>query len=300
MAGLETYDGETPAGEDSLNQGDNKLRELGQKTKASLDVDHHLSGEHNIPRGTTGQKPAATKDGRLYIVENIGQEAELEYANGSIWIRLSKNNEVTTIQIDIDALESNLAAHIASNPIDHQNESVTSVKVKKGHILRKHINSVDANQEGSVASLVNGTELPDNGTWHTHPAGVGGGGSGLWTFLANVVEIASGSGTSDWVIKNLASSGIPATAVGVILQAKGNGFMDSGIGVINCNIKIRKNSSSDSLYLIGSGLVTDFSYLGHMGQGIYPVDTSSGSAKLQYKSEGYFTSWSIDVIGYFE
>ena len=293
MTGLEAYDEETPAGGDNVNQGDNKIRELAQKTKTSVDAEHHLSGEHNIPRGTTGDKPAATKDGRLFILENSGVEAELQYANGAIWTGLSKNQIVTTMQTDITTIQSTATTHKTANPIDHPDLSIAHGKIISGDIRRKHLNSGDGNPTGSIANLINGTQLPSDGTWHTHPAPAGDP-LGI-TYLANIVSIASGSSDVGWTTKDLTSSGVPSNAKAAILQANGTTIMDSGAAQTQCKINIRKNSSSDELWLIGSMYNDAYTNIGMRGQGTYPLDTGE---KLDYLVAGYNVSWNIHLIGY--
>lgn len=300
MAGLEAYDENTPAGGDNVNQGDNKIRELAQKTKASVDIEHHLSGEHNIPHGTTGDKPAATKDGRLFILENSGAEVELQYANGTAWTALSKNQIVTDMQTDITTLQSDLTTHEAANPIDHPASSITYDKIAYGEIRRGHVNELDANPDGEFKKLLDGTEISTAlGTtvFHTHepppgdPLGV--------TFLSSVVSVASATGGGDvgWTTEVFSLSDVPVNAKAVILQARGE--LNASAITTQAFIKIRKNSSSDDLFLIGSmNIVSELSVLGFMGQGICPVAIVAGQANIDYKVTSFNVHWGIELIGY--
>lgn len=300
MAGLEAYDENTPAGGDNVNLGDNKIRELAQKTKTSIDSEHHLSGEHNIPRGTTGDKPAATKDGRFFILENVGVEAELQYSNGAAWTGLSKNQAVTDMQADITTLETDLATHQTDNPIDHPASSITYDKIAYGAIRRGHVNSVDGDPTGEFKKLLNGTEISTAlGTtvFHTHEAPAGDP-LGI-TFLPNVVPVASVTGGGDvgWTTKIFSLSDVPVNAKAVILQARGE-INAEAIGN-QCFIKIRKNSSSDDLFLIGNmNVISQLTVTGYMGQGIYPVAIVSGQANIDYKATAFSVYWGIELIGY--
>ena len=77
MAGLESLTGDDPSGAESPAQGDNRIRELTQKTKESMSKEHTLSGIHAILSGTSTARPAAGNKGRLYILENPSVAKEL-------------------------------------------------------------------------------------------------------------------------------------------------------------------------------------------------------------------------------
>lgn len=308
--GLETYDQNTPIGTSTLSQGDNKMRELAQKTCASIAAEHNLNGKHNFPHGSLGQRPAAGNTGRLYIVDDpISGTVYIQYDNGSSWVTVVA---VSSSGLTIEQATAAYNTHVTTVPIDHPDGSITETKLNIGSVtnpkiasgaLRKvHFDPSHTDPQGEVSALVDGSELGP--TWHTHTSGGGGGGgsSGI-TFLSSFLTVASGVGTVSWTNLDLTSSGVPDTAIGVILQGVGAYSLDTTIIQDKSPlINFRKNSSSDSVHITGSRfkhdvIVGTIDALEDRGQAMGPIDTG---AKIQYKAEGYNISWEIKLIGYIE
>lgn len=295
MAGLESLTGDDPSGGESPTQGDNRIRELTQKTKESVSKEHTLSGIHAIMSGTSTVRPAAGNEGRFYILTNSGVEKELQYDNGSTWESITKNQTVID-QITV------LTNHKNSYPIDHADGSIERDHLGTGILAKKHFGI--ANNNNSVKELVDGSET----TLHTHPESVGNTASGIPTFLSSVSEIASGTSSSGTHVKpattyTFSGSQVPDGSVAVILEAYGNTSVKNinTDVVYNPKIRIRKNSSSPWMLLIGGrvGYVGTWDYgiysVGWRGQGIFPVATDK---KIQYEVEGFNDGWELRIAGY--
>ena len=295
MTGLETLTGDDPSGGEDPTLGDNRIRELTQKTKTSVSKEHTLSGIHAILSGTSTARPAAGNSGRFYILTNSGVEKELQYDNGASWESITKNQTVID-QITV------LTNHKNSSPIDHADGSIQRDHLGTGILAKKHFGI--ANNNNSVKELVDGSQT----TLHTHPEPEGNTASGVPTFLSSVVEFATGTSSSGTHIKaattyTFSGSDVPDGAVAVILQASGK------ISVQNINsdvaydpkIRIRKDSSNPWLLLIGGYIAyalpsTDGIYsIGWRGQGIFPITTNK---KIQYEVEGCNGGWEIKLVGY--
>lgn len=304
--GLDTYDQDTPIGTSSLAQGDNKVRELAQKTCASVEEEHNLNGKHNFPHGSLGQRPAAGNAGRIYIVDDpVAGTVYIQYDNGTAWSTLVS---VSSSGLTVDQVDAALDTHAAATPIDHPSLSVTeaklaagavtNAKIGNGALRRVHFDSADSDPQGAVSSLVDGSEI--GASFHTHAAGAGA--SGI-TFLANIATVANGAGSTSWTNLDLSSSGVPDSAIGVILQGVGSFTLDCTIAQDKTPaIDVRKSSSDDTIHLIGSKLshgilIGSVTLMEDRGQAMSPVNTG---ATIQYKSEGYNSSWTIKLIGYIE
>lgn len=306
MAGLETYDTNTPAGSSTLAQGDNKMRELAQKTCASVQEEHNLNGKHKFPHGSLGQRPAAGNAGRIYIVDDpVSATVYIQYDNGTSWVTIIA---VSSGGLTIEQVDAALDTHIAATPLDHPNGSVTEIKLGTGSVtnpkigngaLRKvHFDSSNADPQGLVASLVNGSEL--SSSWHTHTAGAGA--SGI-TFLNTVQTVSNGAGAVGWTNLDLTSFGVPDTAIGVILQGSGVRTINLSLTSVDKTPRIncRKNASADTLQLCGGRIrhigpaITGIDRIEHRGQAMIPLDTG---ATLQYAVDDYDTSWEIKLVGY--
>ena len=147
MAGLDDINPNDPAGTESPTLGDNRIRALAAKLIEAFEVEHALAGPHAILVGSSAQRPAAGYAGRFFILTAAGVAVELQYDTGSTWVFLTSNQAV------IDYV-SGLVAHIAANPIDHPNGSVTQIKIAQGAILKKHLDGSGDNT--TLENLVNG------------------------------------------------------------------------------------------------------------------------------------------------
>lgn len=87
MAGLEALDEAAPRDTDPVSLGDDAIRETRQKTKTSVGLEHYLDGPHKIPQGTTAQRPAAGRAGRLYFNKDTKYT---ECDDGTAWISASQ------------------------------------------------------------------------------------------------------------------------------------------------------------------------------------------------------------------
>lgn len=309
MAGLESLTGDDPLGSESPTQGDNRIRELTQKTKESVSKEHTLSGIHAILSGTGTARPAAGNEGRFYILTESGVAKELQYDNGSSWESITKNQDV------IDQI-ADLSTHINSNPINHADASIERDHLGTGILAKKHFGQAFINDNNAVVKLINGSEL--DSTWHTHPQ-TEFTSDGRPTFISIVSLAQNSSVLGDPAVQKtitLDSGDIPLGAVAVILEAVGN------ISVKNLNtnvlyhpkIKIRGRYSDGSetewMLLIGGSLayVGTWDYgvyaMGWRGQGTFPITTSGGSArKFDYLVNDFNgidgdTGWEIRVVGY--
>ncbi len=297
MAGLESLTGDDPSGAESPTQGDNRIRELTQKTKESMSKEHTLSGIHAILSGTSTARPAAGNAGRLYILANSGVAKELQHDTGSVWETITKNQTV------IDQIAA-LSTHISSNPIDHADGSIERDHLGTGIIAKKHLGQAFANDNNTVVNLINGSEL--DSTWHTHPSPDTA--SGLPTFLNSVTEFANGTSATGTTVNGpttytFSGSIVPDGTVAVILEAVGKTTVKNVNTDVTYNpkIRIRKNSSSPWMLLIGGriGYVGTWDYgvnsIGWRGQGIFPITTDK---KIQYEIEGFNDGWELRIAGY--
>jgi len=298
MAGLESLTGDDPSGSESPTQGDNRIRELTQKTKESMSKEHTLSGIHAILSGTSTARPAAGNKGRLYILENPSVAKELQYDNGSSWETITKNQTV------IDQIAT-LSAHISSNPADHADGSIKSKHLATGILAKKHFSNLPsfANNNDSVVKLIDGSEL--DSTWHTHPEPTSA--SGMVT-LNSVTEFVTGKSNTGVEVTGptvftFSNAQVPDGAVAVILEGWGKiTLQDVREDVIYTpSIKIRKDTSSQYRVLVGGyvGYSGTWDYgiysLGWNGQGLFPVTTDK---KIQYLVEGFNIKWGISIVGY--
>lgn len=300
--GLDSYDQSTPMGSTSLNQGDNKIRELAQKTCNSVEQEHTLAGKHKIPNGSLGNRPAAGNVGRLYIVNDpVSGNVYLQFDNGTSWVDVEISSE--------SGFADDLDAHKSAATLDHPSGSVTSSKLADlsvtqgkiglGALKKKHFDSGHADPSGDVSSLVDGTEL--DATWHTHPAGAGASGT---TFLASVPTVASGSGSVGWTNLDLTADGVPDTAIGVIIQGNVVFEFDNAIPEDKTpRINVRKSAASDTIQLCGGAVVHAVTAGGierlgfRGGPSIVPIGTG---ATLQYIVQDVNYSWEINLLGYIE
>lgn len=156
MAGLDDINPTDPAGTETPTLGDNRIRALAAKTIEAFALEHALAGEHTFLIGSAAQRPAAGHAGRFFILTAAGVAVELQYDTGSAWVTLTSNQAI----IDQDG---DLATHIAANPIDHPDDSVTAAKILAGAILAKHLDATSGN--ASIAALVNGSNAD---AFHVH------------------------------------------------------------------------------------------------------------------------------------
>ena len=161
MAGLDDINPNDPAGTETPTLGDNRIRALAAKTIEAVDVEHSLAGPHAFLVGSAAQRPAAGYAGRLYILAAAGVAVELQYDTGATWINLTSNQTSEDVVAD-------LAAHIAANPIDHPDESITHIKIAQGAILKKHLDS--SGDTTALELLVNGENADP---LHIHGVGAG-------------------------------------------------------------------------------------------------------------------------------
>lgn len=294
MAGLETLDETQPTGSGSLADGDNAVRETRQKTKESIAKEHALEGYHAIPMGTIVTRPAPTADqiGRIYLLE-VTNSNEIQVWDGTQWVNFTRNVETETNTQDI-------IDHKSSDPIDHEDESVTRDKLKAGLLAKKHF-IVGSSDNSLVAELVDGSQT----TLHSHPAQSVSYPASLFTFVK--VDVASGTAAQDWkTCSNTISSSIADGAKGVILEAYGKTKLQVEVlqeRSLQPKIKIKKSgaSTSDSMLLIGgsvtyNNLYSGITELGWRGQGMFPINDSK---KFDYLVEDFNVEWEIRLVGYF-
>ena len=155
---LEALDETHPTGQEFLRSGDDDIRSLKAMLKAWVNLAHYLDGSHRIGVGPAADRPAAGKEGNIWILTTVGVATELQYDTGAAWSTLTGNQAIA------DYVAA-LAAHSAAATLDHPNESVTSGKIGLGAVLARHLDeTLDAT---SLAPLVNGG---DADAFHTHPA----------------------------------------------------------------------------------------------------------------------------------
>lgn len=82
---LSTLDATQPPDTQVVSQGAQRIRETRDATKTSFSLEHSLTGEHMIPSGNTGARPAAGHSGRLYINTQLRR---LERDTGSGWTKV--------------------------------------------------------------------------------------------------------------------------------------------------------------------------------------------------------------------
>jgi hypothetical protein len=177
MAGLNDLDPTNPDNKDLLSQGALNIRLVITKLIEFAQVEHALSGEHTLPRGTIAARPAVGNAGRLYILEVVGVAKELQFDTGTAWVTLTSNQAV------LDYATA-LSTHQTATVLDHPNSSVTAAKIKAGAILKKHLDG--GSDLDSLAVLVNGSNA-DAFHEHAFPAASG---------VGNKVEITSGGSWS--------------------------------------------------------------------------------------------------------
>jgi hypothetical protein len=148
MAGLDDLSSANPPGTETPTSGDDRIRALTAKLIYFANIAHHLAGEHKFARGPLASRPAAGHSGDFYILEVSGLLAALQYDTGTAWVTLTSLNEIGDVISD-------LATHIAANPIDHPDASVTATKILQGAILKKHLEGGGSTDTASIAALVN-------------------------------------------------------------------------------------------------------------------------------------------------
>lgn len=312
MAGLESLTGNDPAGSESPILGDNRIRELTQKTKESISKEHTLSGIHAFLSGNAASRPAAGNAGRFYVLVESGVAKELQYDTGSSWESITKNQDIIN-QI------ANFTTHKNSNPMDHINGSIRRDHLETGILVKKHFGTTFANNNDSVVNLINGSEL--SSSWHTHQPIVFVS-NGRPTFLNTITTLAYGSSVLDapaiQQTKPLSENDIPAGAVAVILEATGSISLAEIFvpKIYYPEIKIRGRLASGvnsewmlltggSLGSLGTGNNGVYA-MGWRGQGTFPITTVvslSAHHKIDYMVNDFNgidgeTGWEIKLVGY--
>lgn len=241
MAGLDDINPTNPAGNETPTLGDNRIRALAAKIIEAFGIEHALAGEHTFLVGSAAQRPAAGHEGRFFILTAAGVAVELQYDTGSAWVNIT-SNQTTTGQSE------DLAAHIAANPIDHPDDSVTSAKILAGNILAKHLDAASGN--ASIAALVDGSnadalhihastdqniaKFTSSATW-TCPAGItlvefegwaGGGGGGCSG--GGGYDGGGGGGGGGYVKERIVV--VPGTEYAITVGMGGNGASSTAGG----------------------------------------------------------------------
>lgn len=136
-------------------------RFLAQAVITSFGAEHALTGEHQVLVGPVADRPAFGHEGHLFIQTLVGGNTDLWYDTGSSWENIT-NNETF-----IASFVALLAAHIAANPIEHPDNSITAAKILAGAILKKHLDG--STDTDSIAALVDGTNAD---ALHIHTPGI--------------------------------------------------------------------------------------------------------------------------------
>lgn len=314
MAGLEDIAAGVPSDSENASLGAGRIRALTEKTKDSMELEHHLAGEHKIMSGGIAVRPSFGHSGRLFI-NTSSSSAELEYDTGNQWASLTKNTEFV-------AAGATLTTHMTEAVIDHPNQSVTTTKLADacvtaskmadGFLVKRHLDSgLSGLLEGdiSVKPLVDGSTV--DSSWHVHPALVVG-----ITFISPHIVDGRNHLNEDWEERNLfapdaeatfdATDVVPSNATAVLLEARCVGATNTEAGTPNSKPRVRVRAMGGDEYILvaggflgpmATGSIND-TKIGFVGQGFCKLNKEDSKRRFQYKITGCNIMWEVRIVGW--
>lgn len=158
MAGLEDIDELQPLNTVVVPDLPSRQRELREKVIDTIELEHHLAGEHKINRGTTAARGSATKDDQIYYNTD---EGDIQYTAASAWNNLgffTKRIKQGQYTGDGSPVQSIIGVGFQPDmvfifPLDHtkdcyiktaQHVTVTSTNITDGVTSVEGIQSLDA------------------------------------------------------------------------------------------------------------------------------------------------------------
>lgn len=259
MSGLNDLNESTPEGVALVAFGDNEIRAVKAKIKEFANVEHDYNGAHKIPKGSTAERPSGVA-GRLYILQTGGREDEIQYYDEESvsWKKVTKNQEIVDYADD-------LLTHQTAALIDHPDNSITTAKIKKKNIVKKHLD--DSDDMTTLENLVNGSNAD---TFHVHDS------DGIANGAITTNKISADSVTGNKLSKDVASDGVQVVAISA------EWIPSEGVyGMVDLNGKMQLVLKVGGTWRAGTAIGSLFMYFDGVNMKI--TNDGSGSCDIYYQ-----------------